>query len=266
MTKLLRSSQQAKLFIILRQTVDWKNISYADFVTQSQRFCLTIGRPINQVKNTVDLWNNTFDISFFEVRQRMKEISIGNFNCVKNSLLFSTIDQLDLESCDNNIVFFIDDDDWINPNIVNYIYCCVEQYDGFIWGSAAYGGREGEVLTLRAFDRFCHTNNYAVTGNCLTKYGITGFYQHFSANEAFKTINVKRIDAHLTITNKHPCSTLFLENTLRSNFSSTSLIAGLKKYIERTNQLDYGRIEGSNLAWAIQQITEVKKFFSALQG
>lgn len=260
--KFLGLSQQAKLFIVLRQTPDWKNISYTDFVEQSQKFCLTIGRPINQVKNTVDLWNNTFNISFFEVRQRMKEISIDNFNCVKNSLFFPESAQFDLENHADNIVLFIDDDDWINPNIIRYIRCHIEKYDGFVWGSAAYGGREGEVLTLRAFDGFCHTNNYAITTRCLKKQGIDRFYQHFSANEAFKAIQVKMISAHLTVTNKHPCSTLFLENTLKNNFSSESLRVGFKRYIERTTQLNALTIKKENLAWANPQIMKVKEFFS----
>jgi len=258
-------SHQVKLFIILRQTPDWKNITYSDFIKQSQEFCLTIGRPINQVKDTVDLWNDTFGTSFFEARQRMKEISMANFSSVKHSFLLDDPNLLDLKDDDNSIVLFIDDDDWINPSIIQHISRYMEKQDGFIWGSAVYGGISGEALELRELDDCCYTNNYAVTIKCLRKIGVERCYQHFFANETFKGINVRKIDKYLTITNKHPCSTLFLEDSLKNNFSSHSLIMAVEGYNKKMSTLKYNKMKRKKLGWANKQILQTKGFFSSLK-
>jgi hypothetical protein len=209
----------------------------------------------------VDLWNETFGISFFEVRSQMKRISHGNFTSIKHTEFLEDAKMLDLQGDKGSIVVFTDDDDWIDPDIFKYLSPYVADYEGFTWGSAVFGKRDGKPLELREIDGFCYTNNYAVALKNIAEFGIEKSFQHFNANITFKKIKTKKVDRYLSITNKHPGSTLFLEQSLKDNFSSRALIDAIRKYLKVISKMDKSEAKRNSLGWAFKYMFIVKDFF-----
>jgi hypothetical protein len=259
--RLFQKNKKPLIYLVLRQTLPWDSISYAEFVKQSRVFCKLIGRPENQVKETVDLWNETFSYNFFDVRQSMKELSMSNFKSLKQSIFIDDIEKLKQEIDDDVLIVFTDDDDWINPDLNDYIGPNISNYDGFTWGSAAFGNRNGESIELRRNDGYCFTNNYGVVSKTIRKKMIEESLQHFKANEQFKNLNSFRISKYLSITNKHPGSTLFLEQALKFDFSSQSLIAAISNYIKVIKVIDLVLVDKLKLYWALGNMEQMKIIF-----
>jgi hypothetical protein len=261
---LFRTRQQnyQNLFIVLRQSPDWKNLTMSSFVQQSREFCKSIGRPEDQINRVVELWDSTFGISFFETRQAMKEIALENFSAVTSATLVTLADVIQGKT-GPGVYLFTDDDDWICPNILNRL----EKYSsngfaGFVWGSVSFGGASGEPIKLREFDGTCYTNNYAVTYSyfATSHDSIHNVYQHWTANETFSRLNVCRIDDYLTITNKNPSSTVYLEKALQQRATPDRLVHVICDYNKRLE----GLAASEPLNWATPYMLQAKDFYRKL--
>src|SRR5262245_40399233 len=123
------------LLIVLRQSPDWSRITRQEYVEHSREFCRSIGRPLDQMNDIVDLWDSTFEVSYFEARQQMKEIARSNLTAVSNAELV----ELDAFRSDGaRPICFVDDDDWFAPDLAKHLDWTLG-YDGFIWTHVALG-------------------------------------------------------------------------------------------------------------------------------
>lgn len=247
-------------YIVLRQSPDWQTISMDEFEQQSKAFCRLIGRPENLVNEIVQLWNQTFGISFFATRQILKQIAQQNLKKAQNVQIIP-VEQLNYD--EKGIFLFIDDDDWIQPDIVGYFtQQDVTQYDGFRWGSVNFDGRKSELIVKRAFDAMCFTNNYAVSGRYLNSQNKESVYQHWVATGTFQQLDIKQFSEYLTVTNKHPASTVYLENSLSEDFSSQRLVTVVSEFNQNMQHLDTNQLAG--LSWAQPHMQQTKDFYQQL--
>lgn len=218
------------VYIVLRPSPDWSTQTYAD-LDKTREFCRNIGRPETLIIDRVKLWDRTLAVSFFESRQMLKEISIENFKKVRESTLvtFSDIDQILRRDA---FYLFTDDDDWYHPDVV----FALQRFNplkraAVQWKAAVIS----EHLTYPDAGMFW-SNNYAVTGSYLLQRqeNLNVVCQHYRADGAFRAkVSAmhrrmgypalfhhlfhpgyrvwEHIDDYLSIENKHPASTVILE-------------------------------------------------------
>ncbi len=253
------------LTIVLRQSPSWDTMTIQEFEQQSKVFCRLIGRRENLVNEIVQLWNQTFDISFFTTRQLLKQIAQKNLKKVKNVQII-TIGELEEnlhKNQDIGIYLFIDDDDWIQPDIAKFFSKqTIQHFDGYRWGSVNFDGRKPELLLRRAFDDTCFTNNYAVSSRYLNSQTLDSVYQHWIATVTFQKLKIKQFAHYLTVTNKHPASTVYLENSLANDFSSQRLIVVVSEFNEKMQQLE--TINLAELSWAKPYMQQTRDFYQQL--
>lgn len=248
--------------VIVRQSPDWANIDIEAFKEQSRQFCRTIFRPEEQVNELMSLWDSTFSISFFQVRQRMKEIAQANLRSIRSCRTHQIADFRANDYANQEIFCFVDDDDWFSPEICAALHAADDgKVDGFRWKHVAFGSKDGEALTFRAVSPTVYTNNYAVKASYLkNKSGnLQAVLQHFDADAAFKKMRIADIDSYLSVTNKHPASTIFLETKLGDERTKEKLVDVINQYCDIVCKFDSASIPGE-IGWVNDQIQELQNF------
>jgi hypothetical protein len=267
------------VYIVLRQSPEWATQTYAD-LEKTRDFCRLIGRPENFMIERVLLWDRTFRTGFFAVRQVLKEISLENFRSVSGAILVSleqTRNALDPDA----FYLFTDDDDWYHPGIARVLSGLDPRAcEAILWHSALF--RRG--LAPRQPDAF-YTNNYAVSGAMLAQKrgNLERVYQHFEAHKTFfgktpisiarrigyaslvRRFMVKgfcpiiRLSEYLSMTNKHPASTLVLER-LGENPTPEQL----RTLVENSFQANRSAAVSPEFHWALSSMERVNDFFACL--
>ncbi len=133
------SDVNEKVVVVQRQTLDWSTISVAEFKESSKAFCRLWGKPEDLVYRMMQLWDETFEVGYFETRQRVKDIAERNIRSLVD------IEYVPYQGYSNipeeqGFYLFIDDDDWFSPNISEVIRSIDrQQYDGILWHIAIIG-------------------------------------------------------------------------------------------------------------------------------
>lgn len=260
---LLKPYQKAEgVNVVVRQSPDWANIDVEAFKEQSRQFCRTIGRPEDQVNELMALWDSTFAISFFALRQRMKEIAQTNLRSIRNCRTHQIADFKTGDFENQEIFCFVDDDDWFSPEIHTALEAADDgKIEGFRWKHVAFGNKDGEAVTLRAVSPTVYTNNYAVKASYLKSKpaNLKSVLQHFDADAAFKKMKIANIDSYLSVTNKHPGSTIFLESNLGEQRTREKLIEVVNQYCDSVSGFDSSSLP-REIGWAQAQIEELQGF------
>jgi len=265
------------VYIILRQSPDWAKQTYAD-LEQTRAFCRLIGRPETYIIDRVLLWDKTFRTSFFAARQFMKDISQENFRTVEHTRLVPSTDIKTV--LDRNALYlFTDDDDWYHPQIAQRLAeidpraCDVVLYETATLGPG---------LTLWKDHYACSTNGYAVSGEVLLQKpgNIERVTQHFDAQAAFirksyasvlrrigyaslyRRLTIKgyksvvRLPEYLSVSNKHPASTLSLGDVV----TREDLIALITTALDANKKINLP----DDFSWARSYIDRVTAFLADL--
>lgn len=255
---LARWSGVPRLHVLVRQSPDWSG-DPARLLDDSRAFCRLIGRPEELIVEAVRLWDATFDVPFFAVRAEMKRIAQDNLRRVRHAVACDRA-SFDPERVDASALYlFIDDDDWLHPQLPARVRPHRSPTaDGYRFGSIKFG----DPIELRALDDTCYTNNYAVAGGYLrSEEHLARVEQHWSADAWFRhpEFTAVNVPLHLTATNKHPCSTLVLEECLKQERSGEALMRMLHGYLHA--------LEASlppQAAWIAPYARRVRQFFRPL--
>lgn len=257
-----------KTYVVLRRTINWDTIPYDEFQKQSREFAISLGRPAEQINMSVELWNRTFNRSFFEVRQEIKELTFKNFSTIKNVEIINGEELKNSNDFKEGFYILTDDDDWLHPQIGEFLSELRNKGDKknwVIWGSVLFGGVREEIITYRDIDKFCYTNNYAVFEGVLKS--DPDMYQNIRCHSGAESIlnkeNATIIEKYWSITNKHPVSTNYMHQFLKGNYQPELLIKSVEDYIQRCEKID---IEINNLSsqWARPLMKEMVRIFSSL--
>ena len=246
-----------KLVIAVRQSPDWSTIDRDDFFRQSREFCQYAEFPLDMIERYVDLWDRTFLTPYFETRERIKKIAAANWASLQDAqVLMSSLQPDDLP--DDAWVAFVDDDDWFKPEIASLLPDA-EDLDGVVWQHSRAGWTDGtDAVTIRPETGYCYTNNYAVSARYLKNHDVEVVFQHLDANEAFKTLQIKRIPQVLSMTNKHGASAMFFWRLERGERQGL-----LDAVIEYTAQIANPSCPPSTL-WSLPLINDVRNHFNQL--
>jgi len=238
----------ANNYVVLRASPDWLHFNLDD----SRAFCRNIGLPEDLMIGFADMWQRTFGMDFRNFRHEMKQIALATVAACRDCELLTSFD-LPMEPADNDLFVFMDDDDWIAPDLFEALRTFEMPLDGFLWGSLFLGKFLVDIpriplgspaLVKRALHNIVTTNNYAVTGRALKRLGIQAICEHYRAQDKLNTgaFQPHNVAPYLSCANKHPCCTVW------AKFNLPHLSEGLRPpiaaYAEalRAIQLDHDTI------------------------
>lgn len=160
-----------KLFILVRATIPWKELTYKTYQTKSGYFA---GRWMYRVNISLKAWQSSFKMSFFEYRDRIYQVAKRNWEKVEkvedilisdgsHKSILKIVNKLQGEK--DSLIIPIDDDDWLDPNssyaLEKYshrpiIHWRQGSYDPYIHKDNIFEIRKGKPYHF-------FTNNYAYT-------------------------------------------------------------------------------------------------------
>jgi hypothetical protein len=224
------SASRRRALIVLRQSPNWND--GASILDAAEAYDRLIGRPIGFARGFIELWNKTFATTYFQVRQILKEITLANFMSVKEADCVGLNELLEKPEIAADIILFSDDDDWFSPMIVKELEGVPKGIGGLTWPSVRYDG----AFQLRK-DIYCYTNNYAVLASAQKDPNWVELYaQHGGADACFHqraSVKTKRIELLLSVTNKHPASTVTIEKMLAKTSGRDGLVQLVEEYVCR---------------------------------
>lgn len=214
--------------IVYRQSPDWQSLDYGylDEVAGFEKMAML---PAGFIGKMIRTWDEIFPISYFSVRQRLKEIALRNLNEVRHAKVID-LEKFRSQEKPTPICLFVDDDDFFHPAIVDRLLPFAKLTDGLVWKSILFKGD----IKIRQ-EVHCFTNNYAVTNRYLkSKFAerLTSVEQHFRATRIFKGSNLDYcyLNERLSVANKHPCSPAMLWNIYNENFSKADLYDHVRSF------------------------------------
>lgn len=201
-------------YVVLRNSPNW--LSYTD--QQSHDFCARFALPENAILDFISIWDAAFDVDYRHFRHIMKDTALANFRQVRESVFLEHPDFRALAPEPDDLIVFVDDDDWLAPDLFIRLRDAPGRGDGAKWGSIRIGPlfspspetQPQRVLYSRPIDQVLYTNNYAVTGRSLMRLGIEHLFEHRDAQKQFDigAYGPNTIPQYLSAANKHPCSTM----------------------------------------------------------
>lgn len=203
-------------YVVLRDSPDW--LSYSD--QQSRNFCARFALPENTIIDFMSIWDAALDVDYRHFRHIIKDAALANFGRVQGSIFFEHTDFRSIALEPDDLVVFVDDDDWLAPDLFMRLREASDSHDGAKWGSVRVGPAFSQspetpahsVVYARPIDQILYTNNYAVSGRALMRLGVDQLFEHNNAQKQFDagTYGPKTVPQYLSVANKHPCSTMAL--------------------------------------------------------
>ena len=247
------------LIIVRRQSPDWSTIDLETFASQSRAFCKALSFPPDLVSEMVGLWDATFNVPYFQVRQQMKVIASDNLAGLENAVLLENDALITNELPSNVWVSFVDDDDWFRPDMWRF-FPSPSDLDAVIWRHSGFGKPGPDAVILHSETGHVYTNNYAVTANYLRAHGSASVFQHWEADATLSACRVARLPSVLSMTNKHPASALSLRRIGLSLDPQQRMGDLISEYNRRTAILECPQ----EAIWALPMIRRVRSYFEAL--
>jgi hypothetical protein len=201
-------------YVVLRDSPNW--LSYSD--QQSRDFCTRFALPEDTIIEFISMWDAALDVDYRHFRHIMKDTALANFRRVNDAIFLAHADFRTIATEPDDLVVFVDDDDWLAPDLFIRLREVSDVHDGAKWGSIrvgpvfshSTGGQTHDVFYVRPVDQVLYTNNYAVTGRALVRLGIEQLFEHRDAQRQFDVgaYRPETIPCYLSAANKHPCSTM----------------------------------------------------------
>ena len=251
-------SSPPRALIVLRQSPNWEDGT--SILDAAEAYDRLIGRPIGFARGFIELWNKTFSTTYFKVRQTLKEITLANFMTVTGADCVRLNELLEKPQIAADIVLFSDDDDWFCPVLLEELEGVPADIGGVTWPSVRYDG----AFQLRK-DIYCYTNNYAVLAPAHKQPNWVELYaQHGGADACFHkraVVKTARIGSLLSVTNKHPASTVTIEKTLAKTPGRDGLVEAVEDYVCR------GKVNkpGTELQWSMELAAKAVEVFASLK-
>lgn len=252
-----------RLRIVMRQSPDWRNTAHDELIEGSRAFCRMVGGATglteNFISDVVAVWDRTFPLSYFQLRAVMKDIALENLAAVRKAA------QVPLQSADTGsaaeLHLFIDDDDWLHPQLYSELQRYTNGADGYIFGNILCASR----VQLRRVEDGCYTNNYAVSARYLSALdGRTErVAQHWDAHAAFHEpgFRLTHVPLYLSATNKHPASAMKLKDGLQHAELSAATLRGLvERYVDESTLAEIPE----PAAWVAPHVRHVRDVFARL--
>ena len=201
----------AKNLLVLRASPDWTTFD----VESSRGFLKALRLPEELIVEFSALWNRHFKMDYRDVRAELKAIALETFTSVRHALFMRHQDWDGVVPAGGRIAF-VDDDDWMAPDLFESLPAQIAGEDGLRWGSLRLGrvfARDGYTMPIiqrRPLDRIIYTNNYVVTSHALGRLGHAALFEHDAAQSSFDRPDfVCAVSQYYrSCAVKHPCCTM----------------------------------------------------------
>lgn len=114
-----------RIFLFQRDTEDWSNVSLEDCT----EFRLNL---LQQCPPVLKQWSDQFSMTWQHYRQKLKELALS----VRPMIPVLTNSEEVLDQQNDDVVIPIDDDDWLSPSIVSFVYSEMRDNDLLQWTQA----------------------------------------------------------------------------------------------------------------------------------
>jgi hypothetical protein len=200
-----------KNLLVLRASPDWVTFD----IERSRGFLKALRLPEDLVIEFAALWARHFKVDYRGVRAQLKAIALETYNAVRQASLVHHQDW-DGSAPAGGRIAFVDDDDWMAPDLFERLPVPVAGEDGVRWGSLRLGrvfGPDGyavPIIQRRQLDCIIYTNNYAVTSRALNRLGRAASFEHDAAQRSFDRSDFAPVASqqYLSCAVKHPCCTM----------------------------------------------------------
>lgn len=152
-----------KIIIVVRSNTDWKRMTIERLFQDNPHFDRLKAKAteIQKYKDYIEVWNDKFNISFFEFRHEIKLLSEKNW-CNLESI-YAIIKDANLarkliDKIGHCIILPTDDDDWYHPNLTAEIDQI--KFNSLTWPIAVHSSNLNHVFVRK--DDYL-TNNYAIS-------------------------------------------------------------------------------------------------------
>jgi hypothetical protein len=197
--------------LILRASPDWATFD----IERSREFLKNLRLPEDLVTEFAALWDRHFKVDYRGVRAQLKAIAIETYHAVRRASLVQHQDW-DGSAPAAGRIAFVDDDDWMAPDLFERLPAPASDEDGIRWGSLRLGrvfGPDGYAVPIvqrRPLDRIVYTNNYAVTPQALRRLGRAALFEHDAGQRSFDRADfvLTASQRYLSCAVKHPCCTM----------------------------------------------------------
>ena len=248
----------AAVTIVIRQTLDWERATYDQLIDP---FAQAMARA----------WNETFRLSYFATRARIKTIAMQAHADVRETRVVEMADDiLPAAAAPGDVLLFCDDDDWYHPQLVEHIRMAEPLRTGLLlWPDGIHGYHAGafhlDRVTVRPLDDRravsgpIKTNNYAIT-QALAK-ATPQMLSHASAVRYVRTSRptYQTLSRPLSLVNRHPCSYTVWRNTL-NGLATSGVPSVLRALVTRYLQLKSPLVQPA-FRWAQIHLDQVREVF-----
>jgi hypothetical protein len=145
------------IYLYLRRTEDWKNVSIDNCHYLSDR-----GVGDQAHVEILREWNKKFPITWQKYRYNLQEKAFENWQL---PILFKSNDVLSKD--DNDVVIPIDDDDWIRPDIESVIRSEMKNNDLLQWTQIVNEYTTGRYISKWGESDYQHKIVYSTSDHCL---------------------------------------------------------------------------------------------------
>jgi hypothetical protein len=204
-------TEMQKNLLILRASPDWASFD----IERSREFLKALRLPEDLVIEFAALWDKHFKVDYRSMRAQLKTIALQTYDDVRQASLHRH-EAWEVPAQHDGRIAFVDDDDWMSPDLFEDLPTQRPGEDGVRWGSLRLGrifaaNRHDEPpIQRRPLGRTIYTNNYAVTVRALRRLGRAAFFEHDAAQRSFDQPDFTLVtsDRYLSCAVKHPCCTM----------------------------------------------------------
>lgn len=241
--------RKGKRYIVQRQSPDWSAITSVEQSVanlEKRLFDPTSdsGREkLEYTKSLLRFWNEHTQIPFWEARGRLKAVAHQTWQKVlgvDGIILEGDFDAKVGEQFESDdVVLFVDDDDWIAPDVFKQLERHVAGSDqGVVWGRVRFDG-EWQWLDVTGTELVVYTNNYAVRTGSIANRKLAPAMQHGTLDLAYRQQQWQPELAQIwgvTVTNKSPCSWNYLHQSMMRPDPLAEFQARLHRYVNKASE------------------------------
>ena len=251
--------------IYLRKSPDWSQIkTIDDFAASNCDSRPLLKSWVGDLSQAIDLWNKSFKIDYFSFRERIKEIAQGNLRELSGVEFISKPDMCLIEKQYPFLLYMIDDDDLISPNVFDEIQPSIDDechYAVWPFGFLRHFMKVTNIYLPIHNIKFVYSNNCIVThrGYELLRQNSDPYSfleDHREVDEIFDKTDsiVKVINYPHSVYNQTPASATNLWGMLKHKKSIYSLLEG------------YGKtpIIPHELQWSVPHVERIFRLISML--
>lgn len=258
-----------KKYIYMRSSLDWARLKSIDDYLEAN-MC---ARPLMKnwlpvIAEAIRDWDMTFNIKYFEFRERMKNITLDSISKIKDATITNKHENTFSEDTVDFVIYPIDDDDWVSEDIFQSICPELDEEDDVaVWPFGFFRSDQAMKTDIRKpIDniRWAYSNNALITRKGYKKFcesclECDFLEDHREADELClkNGINVKVIDKTVSAYNHSPASATKL----------WGLTADGKDEDVHSLLSNYGELPHipEELAWAIPYAEEMWELISELR-